>query len=45
MGGNFGIITKDPIITEQRVKKFFSSTSEYPEEVLSISNMLTLRML
>ena len=27
----FGIITKDPIITEQRVKKFFSSTSEYPE--------------
>lgn len=27
----FGIIAKDPIITEQRVKKFFSSTSEYPE--------------
>ena len=27
----FGIITKDPVITEQRVKKFFSSTSEYPE--------------
>tara|TARA_Y100000591_G_C21820143_1_gene693180 strand:- start:206 stop:1153 length:948 start_codon:yes stop_codon:yes gene_type:complete len=27
----FGLIVKDPIITEQRVKKFFSSTSEYPE--------------